>query len=396
MPLFINTEKVLGSGTYGKVYSGMRNAGVNGVMNPIAMKLCREAVIADTVSSVDDLTDPPLQWSQSLQPILREINALYALDYDKMLDDCNSQQSHTVHLQQVVDRRRRLGPRIEAQGWAGQFNAPLVIDQVSLPTFQSCARLDGVLVAMDQMFCSLDRVLYDQPISAVRSLLQMDRIRSWIRQLYVGIHEIHQEGLVHRDLKPQNLLLSRDASTLKIADFGLAHVKMVEPIDDEHVKYIEEIGTPQMVTLWYRPPEILDESVNIYSNSVDLWSCACIVAELFRTMDAVTTTNAADAKPHSMHVGHSGQMPSRQVLFNVALCQNPDLDEEGLRQEDIKNMLALIHHIFQSRGSTNVCGLSTDFQTKWPIATEFMQWILQLDPQKRPSSKAIMQHPFLN
>lgn len=87
-------------------------------------------------------------------------------------------------------------------------------------------------------------------------------------QLLKGIAYCHSHRVVHRDLKPQNLLIDRNGS-LKIADFGLARA------------YGVPIGqiTHEVVTLWYRAPEILLGS-QTYSTPVDMWSAGCILAEL--------------------------------------------------------------------------------------------------------------------
>ena len=74
--------------------------------------------------------------------------------------------------------------------------------------------------------------------------------------------------MLHRDLKPQNLLISKDG-VLKLADFGLARATGI-PVKN---------FTHEVVTLWYRPPDVLLGSKN-YSSSIDIWSVGCIFAEM--------------------------------------------------------------------------------------------------------------------
>ena len=74
--------------------------------------------------------------------------------------------------------------------------------------------------------------------------------------------------MLHRDLKPQNLLINREG-ILKLADFGLARAFGI-PVKN---------FTHEVVTLWYRAPDILMGSKN-YSTSVDIWSVGCIFAEI--------------------------------------------------------------------------------------------------------------------
>ncbi|CAK4078179.1 unnamed protein product [Aphanomyces euteiches] len=95
-------------------------------------------------------------------------------------------------------------------------------------------------------------------------------IKAYMYQLLKGLAFCHSRGVMHRDLKPQNLLVS-ETGTLKIADFGLARAFSMPTR-----KYTHEV-----VTLWYRAPEIL-LGQEIYSPPVDIWSCGVIFAELLK------------------------------------------------------------------------------------------------------------------
>ena len=89
-------------------------------------------------------------------------------------------------------------------------------------------------------------------------------------QLLDGLYFCHRHRIVHRDLKPANILLTADG-TLKIADFGLARAFQVPMHTYTH----------EVVTLWYRAPEILLGEKH-YTPAVDMWSVGCIFAELAR------------------------------------------------------------------------------------------------------------------
>jgi serine/threonine protein kinase len=95
-------------------------------------------------------------------------------------------------------------------------------------------------------------------------------VKHLLKQLISGIAFCHEHRVLHRDLKPQNLLLDRN-NTLKLADFGLARTFSV-PLR----KYTHEV-----VTLWYRAPEIL-LGVEEYTTAVDSWSVGCILAEMVK------------------------------------------------------------------------------------------------------------------
>ena len=87
-------------------------------------------------------------------------------------------------------------------------------------------------------------------------------------QLFRGIEACHIKKILHRDLKPQNLLINNN-KVLKLADFGLARASGI-PVKSY---------THEVVTLWYRPPDVLLGSQK-YSTEIDIWSVGCIFAEL--------------------------------------------------------------------------------------------------------------------
>jgi len=95
-------------------------------------------------------------------------------------------------------------------------------------------------------------------------------IKSYLYQLVKGIAYCHCHRILHRDLKPQNLLIDR-LGNLKLADFGLARAFGI-PV---------RTYTHEVVTLWYRAPEIL-LGCKQYSTPVDIWSVGCIFAEMVR------------------------------------------------------------------------------------------------------------------
>ncbi|GIY00411.1 cyclin-dependent kinase 1 [Caerostris extrusa] len=93
-------------------------------------------------------------------------------------------------------------------------------------------------------------------------------VKSYLYQIIDAILYCHRRRILHRDLKPQNLLID-EKGVIKIADFGLARAFGV-PV---------RVYTHEVVTLWYRAPEVLLGSPR-YSTPVDLWSIGCIFAEM--------------------------------------------------------------------------------------------------------------------
>lgn len=98
--------------------------------------------------------------------------------------------------------------------------------------------------------------------------LEAAQTKSFLYQLLRGITYCHQHRVLHRDLKPQNLLINKEGA-LKLADFGLARAFGIPVRSYTH----------EVVTLWYRAPDVLMGSRK-YSTPVDIWSVGCIFAEM--------------------------------------------------------------------------------------------------------------------
>lgn len=125
---------------------------------------------------------------------------------------------------------------------------------------------DDVFMVMEFMEHDMKMLLRQKQLSG--SLFPQAQVKTLMQQLLAGVHALHSNWVLHRDLKTSNLLLN-DKGVLKLADFGLAR------------KYTLPCGqyTQPVVTLWYRAPELL-LGAKQYGPEVDMWSVGCIMAEL--------------------------------------------------------------------------------------------------------------------
>lgn len=100
-------------------------------------------------------------------------------------------------------------------------------------------------------------------------VLGEESVKAIIYQLLLSLEYCHANRIIHRDLKPQNILVERDTLNIKLADFGLARV----------FKQPAKEYTHEIITLWYRSPEVL-LGTEIYYPTVDTWSVGCIFYEI--------------------------------------------------------------------------------------------------------------------
>ena len=138
--------------------------------------------------------------------------------------------------------------------------------------------------ALEQVYLVMDFIEHDLK-SLQEEMLEPflpSEIKALMVQLLRGVHFLHDSWILHRDLKTSNLLLNNRGG-LKIADFGMArsYGTSFAPM------------TQLVVTLWYRPPELL-LGASDYSSEVDMWSIGCIMGELFIKTPILTGKNEVE------------------------------------------------------------------------------------------------------
>lgn len=141
--------------------------------------------------------------------------------------------------------------------------------------------------------CSLHEFIYSSDSSLQQN--RIDAVRLITFQILLGLDSLHQRGYLHRDLKPANVVLksirigNQETYQVQLIDFGLA-----KKIDNE-------LRTPRMVTLWYRPPEISADKE--YDEKTDIWSLGCIIVEMLRS-NSFLPTNCGENEDerHLQHI----------------------------------------------------------------------------------------------
>ncbi|OQS54496.1 CDC28 [Ecytonucleospora hepatopenaei] len=126
---------------------------------------------------------------------------------------------------------------------------------------------DKIYLVFEYLKSDLKKVMNENNTKGIKFTYK--QILKISKQLLKAIFYCHSKNIFHRDIKPQNILVNNDFE-IKLADFGLARGAAV-PL---------RVYTQEIITLWYRPPELL-LGKTYYDSSVDIWSIACIMYEMY-------------------------------------------------------------------------------------------------------------------
>ncbi|KAM7270286.1 hypothetical protein ACFE04_029500 [Oxalis oulophora] len=203
-------------------------------------------------------------------------------------------------------------------------------------------------LVFDYMDCSLGQLITHKLKKGCRFSEQ--EIRDLCFQVFRGLVHVHGKGYIHRDLKPDNLLINKKENIVTIADFGLA--TEINPLKN---------STDCEGTTWYMAPEVL--MMTIYCPKVDMWAMGAIMAELYNLVPLFTGADSVD-----------------QMSKISQVIGSPSVHEWSDGISEFNKRLSLSERIpSASNEAINLIG-------------SLLSW----DPCKRPTALMALQHPFFN
>ena len=229
------------------------------------------------------------------------------------------------------------------------------------------------VISLHDVFSSKDQnlnlVLEYLPLGDLEMLIKDSRVqygtadvKAWMSMLARGVWFCHENFVMHRDIKPNNLLIASDGE-VKLADFGLAR-SFADP-------YLNM--THQVVTRWYRPLELL-YGARQYSAAIDVWSMGMVFAELLLRVPIA-----------------AGNTDMDQISKICAAFGNPT-------EESWPGVTTLPNYVPADEGqAVPVQGRDfflRQFPTAGPLGAELLGLMLKLDPRKRSNARQILQHSW--
>lgn len=192
----------------------------------------------------------------------------------------------------------------------------------------------------------------------------LDQVKCFTKQLLAGLHYCHKRGIMHRDIKGSNLLIN-NAGILKLGDFGLSRT-----FNEKDIQYRY---TNRVVTLWYRPPELLLGAV-VYGPAIDMWGVGCIMAELLMRQPLFPGKNEKD-----------------QMDKVFELCGTPnETNWPGCSSLPYFNMA----HKPEKEQLPNRLKQRFEKKNIEPHAIELLRKLLTMDPAKRVSAGDSLDHDW--
>ncbi|KAI3388396.1 hypothetical protein SNEBB_003756 [Seison nebaliae] len=235
-----------------------------------------------------------------------------------------------------------------------RFRHENIIDIQDIIVADTVNNMQGVYIVQCLMETDLCELLKTQSLSN-------DHVCYFAYQILRGLKYIHSANVLHRDLKPGNLLLNATCD-LKICDFGMARVASGN----------RGTLTEYVATRWYRAPEVMLNS-RAYGKPMDIWSVGCILGEMFTRRPLLPGDHYLDQI--TLIFQHFGS-PSEEDIIAI---QNPQARD-----------------YIRSLPHTRPTSWSVKFNNAEDDAIDIMKKMLVFNPQKRITVEEALRHPYFS
>ena len=206
---------------------------------------------------------------------------------------------------------------------------------------KNIVRLEGYVEDMEagRICIFMEHVMGGNLRSFIKKFTQLslDVIRAWLRQIVEGVQYLHENNIVHRDLKGENILVGTNG-VIKLADFGCS--RSIETLCNKSHGCRSMVGTP-----YWMAPEVIKEDSGGYGAKADIWSVGCTLVEML-----------------------TGKPP----------------------WPEFSSMWSAVYHIANSAGLPSQMPSDLD-----PQVTDFLSLCFERDPMRRPSAAELLQHSWL-
>jgi len=228
---------------------------------------------------------------------------------------------------------------------------------------RNIVQLQEVMVETNECFMVFEYLSHDLTglLNHPNYTLDPSQKKDLAQQLFQGLEYLHTRGVLHRDIKAANILVSNEG-VLKLADFGLARF---------YAKHHQLDYTNRVITIWYRSPELLLGETQ-YGPAVDIWSAACVMMEIFTK--------------RAIFAGDGSEIGQLEKIYSILGTPNrtewPNLVEmpwfELLRPSYRKP------NVFAEKHKEQLTSAAFDL-----LAAMF-----QYDPAKRPTAAEVLGHAY--
>lgn len=253
--------------------------------------------------------------------------------------------------------------RMEGEKDGFPVTAVREIKLLSSLSHKNIVKLQEVMVEMNDCFMVFEYLSHDLTglLNHPTYSLEPGHKKHLAQQLFEGLDYLHTRGVLHRDIKAANLLISNEG-ILKLADFGLARF---------YAKHHQLDYTNRVITIWYRSPELLLGETQ-YGPAVDIWSAACVMMEIF-TKRAVFPGDGTELNQLDKIYSMLGT-PTRNDWPNIVEMPwfpllKPTHRKPNVFEEKYKDLVT-------------------------PAAYDLLTSMFRYDPAKRPTAAEVLQHLY--